>query len=357
MDSVSTRRCIGRSASVQARSSRSSYGLCSPHDSKERALSRWLKSMRCFAALLLLAHMGSQAMRIERHMRPITLVVGYAPGGLSDRLARVVAKYLEQEIDRPVVVKNVSGAGGVLAANEVLYAHVESPTLLVGDSALIVSHVTQAPQSVDLSLLLPIGTLGSTSFVVAVANPSKFRTLNDLLGNKTDSLKRLTVGTPGANTVHDLTARLMLDRAQTKAEMIHYRGGVPMLADLLEDRLSFGLLSLVTAREYERSQQIRILAVTGERRSRLFPNTPTVSESYSGLYSASTAYLLASPQMSDELKLTLTQKWGQIIRKTDFLNELRSLEMSAPFLDAAGAAVKITEEKKWWTKLVKIQPR
>lgn len=302
-----------------------------------------------------LAHMDTQAMLEEHPMRSVTMVVGYAPGGLSDRLARLAAKYLEQEIDKPVVVKNVSGAAGLLAANEVLYAPAESPTLLLADSALILSYVIQAPQAVDLSLFSPIGTMGSTSFAVAVAEKSKFRTFNDLWLNKSTSLVGLTVGTPGANSVHDLTVRLMLNRANVKAEMIHYRGGVSMLSDLISDRLSFGLLSLVTAKDFENSKKIRVLAVTGESRSHLFPNAPTVSESYSKLYSTSTAYLLASPKMPENQKERLMQQWRQVIQKREFLNELRVLEMSSQFLDAAGATRKINEEKLFWSNVLTMQ--
>ncbi len=332
------------------------HGPDGTHDRKEASLSLWFTAKRCLMVLFWLVHMDVQAMLEEQPMRSITLVVGYAPGGLSDRLARLAAKYLEQEIDKPVVVKNVSGAAGVLAAHEVLHAKPESPSLLLADSALILSHVIQAPQSVDLSLFSPIGTIGSTAFAVAVSDKSKFRTLTDLLAHQSAPSSRLTVGTPGANTVHDLTVRLMLDRAQVKADMIHYRGGVSMLSDLINDRLSFGLLSLVTAKDFEKSKHIRVLAVTAERRSRLFPNVPTVSESYSKLHSASVAYLLASPQMSENHKEMLIQKWRRIIQKTEFLNELSSLEMGSPLLDAAGASVKIDEEKIFWSNVVKIQP-
>lgn len=281
---------------------------------------------------------------------PLTITVGYAAGGLSDRLARLAARYFTQETRMPTVVKNLGGGGGVRAAIETAQASSLMPTLMLADSSFLIAHAMGTSGAVDPALFRPVGTLGSAQFALTVPQTSSIQNLSDLLLQLREASGPHGVGVPGLHTVHALTACMLFQRAHVRGDIVPYQNGPLMLGDLSERRLLMGILSLPLAIEQEKAKLVRVLATTGRTRSHMLAHTPTLSETFPGLGGVSTAYLLASPNMPAATYQTLLQAWGRIIEQPDFVAEVQQLGMDLDLWMAPLAAEKIQAERKQWGK-------
>lgn len=284
---------------------------------------------------------------------PLSLLVGYAPGGLADRLSRHAATHLSQEIKRPVTVKNISGANGVRAVMEVLQNPDGAPSLLFADSSLIIASQTTQPSAFDLSSFAPVGTMGFTPFAIAVPAGSPIQSLSDLIQFLREHPAQSNYGTPGIFSVHQLGAEMLFLRTNTRAQHIPYQGGAPMLADLLQQRLTFSLLSIQLAQQHLRQQQLRVLAVTGPYRSAQLASIPTLAETYPGLTTVSTAYLLASPNMERPLYQAIVAAWRRIMASKEMLPKLEESGMEGGMRNEQEAAALIRHETERWREVLR----
>jgi len=285
-------------------------------------------------------------------LSPVTLYVGYSPGGLADQLARYAATLLSDELQRPVQVKNFSGANGVRASTEVAQAGPENPSLLLGDTALVIAYQTVPLSASDPLKFLPIGTLGYTPFALTVAASSRITHLAELLDDLHKNPATANYGSPGIYSVHQLSAIHLLQKARIKAQHIPYQGGSQMLSDLITQRLTFGFLSIPLARQYESTLQLRTIAVTGPVRSVRLPHVPTLSETYPGMSAVSYAYLLAAPQTDPMLYRKISEAWGKILNKSAAVSGLQALGMEGAALDATATRAQIQKDTDHWRSVL-----
>lgn len=292
--------------------------------------------------------MASQPIKAEEHQKTIVMVVGYSPGGLADRLARLSAKYISDELQTSVIVRNVPGAGGVRAAEEVFQSKHNTPTIFLTDSSLIISHISNETVTPNPSTYRPIGSLGNTPFVISVAAESSLRNLDDLIQMLRMAPNSHNYGTPGIHSVHHLTTQLFLQKAGLDAQHIPYLGGSKMLMDLTEQRLTFGLLTVSLASEQIKASRLRALAITGAVRSHQLPDTPTLAERYPGMHAVSTAYLLASPSTPPLLYGRLNAAWERTITTPAFKEALLAAGVEPLLLNHAKVKVLMQHETRLW---------
>ena len=276
----------------------------------------------------------------------LELLVGYAPGGLADRLARQVAAQLSQALKQPITVKNLVGASGVRAGLEALKSH-DGAVLLFADSSMIVAHqlTDHAP---DLRLFGPVGTMGFTPFAISVSAASALKTLPELLDFMRQNPSQANYGSPGVYSVHQLSAEMLFQKAQVKAQHIPYQGGVHMLSDLLHQRLTFGLVSIQLAQQQAGQTQLRVLAVTGPLRSPQMPDVPALSEFYPRLSAVSTGYLLAAPNMSQSQYKNVVTAWRQVMTHSEMKQGLEKAGMEGNMGNDQEASAMIRQETERW---------
>lgn len=276
----------------------------------------------------------------------LQLLVGYAPGGLADRLARLAAAQLSQELKQPITVKNLMGASGVRAGLEALKSH-DGAVLLFADSSLIVAHqvLEHAP---DLRRFGPVGTVGFTPFAISVSAASPLKSLPELLDFMRQNPSQAHYGSPGVYSVHQLSAEMWLQKAQVKAQHIPYPGGAPMLSDLLQQRLTFGLVSIQLAQQQAGPTQLRVLAVTGPSRSPQMPEVPALSEFYPRLSAVSTGYLVAAPNMAPSQYNNVVTAWQQVMTHSDMKQGLEKAGMEGGMGNDQEASAMIRQETERW---------
>ena len=211
--------------------------------------------------------------------RPMTLLVGLAPGGITDVTARLYAEAVSQGIRQRVIVENRTGAGGSVAAAAVQNAPPDGYTLLVfsGSQHATVPAVSQAHYD-PVKGFAPITFLFNSVVVLAVPANSPAKTLAELheLGRRKQG--GLTFGTPGLGSPSHLLGAKILLADKVPAETIHYRGGAPTMADLITGRLDFGWPTLSTSRAFIADKKLRALALDADTRWPTLPDVPTLAE-------------------------------------------------------------------------------
>lgn len=211
--------------------------------------------------------------------RPITLMVGLAPGGITDITARLYAEAVSKTIGQRVVVENRTGAGGGVAAAAVQNAPPDGYTLLVfsGSQHATVPAVGSAPYE-PVKGFTPITFLFNSVVVLLVPADSPAKTLAELHDFGRKKPGGLTFGTPGLGSPSHLLGAKILLADKVPAETVHYRGGAPMMGDLLTGRVDFGWPTLSTARGYLTDKKLRALAIESDTRWGPLPDVPTLKE-------------------------------------------------------------------------------
>lgn len=215
--------------------------------------------------------------------KPVTLVVGFPPGGQTDFAGRVLMAPLQKELGQPVVIDNKPGVNGNIGAVEVMKAPPDGYKLYVGNGSMtIAAHVYTAVGIVDTRQMVPIGMLLQSALVLVVPASSPVKTYADFVEHvktKGKSGKGIDYGTGGVGALPHVTMELLRDRLG-KLPMNHvpYKGSSPAITDLIAGRLDalFDATSVVAP--FIKSGQLRALLVTSDKRVPSFPDVPTAAE-------------------------------------------------------------------------------
>jgi tripartite-type tricarboxylate transporter receptor subunit TctC len=212
--------------------------------------------------------------------RPVTLVLGFAPGGPSDVVARIFGKKLEQVIGQAVVIDNRAGAGGNVAAELVVRAAPDGYTLLLGNSGILAANASlfKKINYEPAKDFAPITLVGEQPNVIYVHPSVPARSLAELIAFAKVNAGKINYATGGHGTSPHLAGELL--KTEAKIEIVHvpYRGTGPALQDVLAGHVQMGISSIAPIGPHVQSGALRPLAVTGLKRTALLPNIPTIAE-------------------------------------------------------------------------------
>jgi tripartite-type tricarboxylate transporter receptor subunit TctC len=247
------------------------------------------------AALALLALVAPA--RADFPDKPIKIVVPYPPGGTTDLLARAIAPRLSERLKQPVVVENRAGAGGVIGAQAVMRSPADGYTILFGTVA---SHgilpVLQKPAPYDaVKDFAPITLVAYTPNVL-LANPAlPVKNVAEMLALAKAKPGTLNFGSTSQGGSPHMSGELLKTMAQIDIQHVPYKGGGPMLIDLIGGQIQLGFDNLPSAIAHVRSGKVRALAVTTAKRWPGAPEIPTLAESGVPGYEASAWFGLLAP--------------------------------------------------------------
>lgn len=227
--------------------------------------------------------------------KPITIVVGLAPGGITDVTARLFADVVSRHIGQRVLVENRQGAGGALAAAAVQKAAPDGYTLLIfsGSQHATVPALQGAPY--DPLKYTPVTLLFDITTLLVVPAPSPAKSVAELLAMGKTKPGGLSFGSPGVGTPSHLQAALIADITKTPMQYIHYRGGGAMAPDLVAGRVDFALSSYTASGSQIAAGQLRTLAIDAQKRWDKMPNVPTMTEVGLGDAKVAAWFALAAP--------------------------------------------------------------
>ena len=227
-------------------------------------------------------------------IRPVRLVVGFAPGGGNDITARLMGQWLSERLGQPFVIENRPGAGTNVATEAVVNAAPDGYTILfVAPSAAINATLYEKLNFNFIRDLAPIAGIMRIPNVMVV-NPSvPARTVPEFIAYAKANLGKINVASPGVGTSVHLSAELF--KMMTGVDMVHvaYKGSAPSLTDLLGGQVQVSFATMPASIEFIRAGKLRALAVTTATRSPALPEVPTVGEFVPG-YEVSTWYGLCA---------------------------------------------------------------
>ena len=240
-----------------------------------------MKTVLRFIIALAFALGAITAQAADYPARPITLVVPYAAGGGNDVIARIVAEKMAASLGQSIVIENRGGAGGTIATRQVAKSEPDGYTLLIATSSLAINpslypNVGYDPRK-DFS---PIGLIASSANVVMVNNTVQARSIAELIALAKQKPGDLNFASTGTGSSVHLAAELFAGMAGIKINHVPYKGSGPALNDLVGGHVTmmFGTMAS-SAGLVKDGAKVRALAVTGLKRSALFPDLPTVAES------------------------------------------------------------------------------
>ena len=215
--------------------------------------------------------------------RPVTLTVGFAPGGGTDTAARIVAKKLSENIGQTVVVENKAGAGGTIGTDYIARARPDGYTLgMFLDSNTIAPALFAKVNSDPIKDFTPITMLAVGSHIV-VAHPSfPANTMTELI-DYAKSKPGEPFASPAQGTAQHLGMEMIALKAGINLTHVPYKGGGQAITDLVAGQVKVAILGLAPALPFIKNGQLKAIAVTGEKRTPALPNVPTVSETLPGI--------------------------------------------------------------------------
>ena len=225
------------------------------------------------ASLALLAPHTASAQPIEG---PLRIVVGYAPGGSSDRVARIVGEKLQAKLGIPVIVENKTGAGGRLAAQQVKATPAgQSVMMLANPAVMVVAPLVFKDPERDFT---PVSQVNDYEFGLAVSQAVPVRELSHLLAWLRANPEKANFGVPATGSLPHFFALMTADKAGVQAQVVGYRGSAPLLTDLIGGQVPVAFDTLDTLLPQFEAGKLRILATSGAKRSPWSPAVPTFKE-------------------------------------------------------------------------------
>jgi tripartite-type tricarboxylate transporter receptor subunit TctC len=215
--------------------------------------------------------------------KPVTLVVGFPPGGQTDFAGRVLLANLNASLGQPVIIDNKAGVNGNLASADVLKAPPDGHRLLVGNGSMtIAAHVYTTLGIVDPRQFTPIGVMLQSALVLAVPATSPIKTYADfaeLAKTKAKGGKGIDYGTGGVGSLVHVTMELLRERMGGPVmNHVPYKGSSPAMTDLIAGRLDAMFDATSVIAPFIKSGQLRPLFVTSTKRVPAFPDVPTATE-------------------------------------------------------------------------------
>ena len=212
--------------------------------------------------------------------RPITLVVPLAAGSTADILARSIQPGLSQQLGQTVVVENKPGGGGQIAMSYVAKASPDGYTLVLGsNNTWAINLGLFSKLSYDPTKdFVPVAYLAGGSNVLVVPSDSPYRSVPELVSALKAQPGKLMYSSGGNGTTHHLSAELLLSITGTQAAHIPYRGAPQGVAAVMAHEVAFAFYNTPSVSGLVKEGKLRALAVTGETRSPLLPDVPTMME-------------------------------------------------------------------------------
>jgi tripartite-type tricarboxylate transporter receptor subunit TctC len=237
---------------------------------------------RIAALVLAICGMALPAGAADYPDHAIRLVVPFAPGGGTDVLARIIAQNLNVKWGQPVVVENQAGASGLIGTRAVMAAAPDGYTLLMAStgSLMTVSAGAGSDAPFDVNRYLAPVAIGAAPPYLLVVNPKlPVTSTADLVRLAKERPDGLTFGSSGVGAASHLSGLLFAGATGIKLLHVPYKGTGPAVTDLLGGRIDMMFAPGPVVQQFVQSGQLRALGVTDVRRSKFYPDVPTVSES------------------------------------------------------------------------------
>jgi tripartite-type tricarboxylate transporter receptor subunit TctC len=315
---------------------------------------RWVGLVAALAALAPLCADGASAQTYPT--RPIHVLVGFAPGGPADVMARLIGPRMNMLLGQPIVVDNRPGAGGTVAARAVAESEPDGYTLLLGNtSTLIIGPLMHKSVGYDpLKAFAPIARLGTTSDILIVNPKFPAKSLAELIAYAKANPGKLNYSTPGIGTPPHLIAEMLKLRAGIDMVHVPYKSGGLSIQAVIAGEVQLTFENPAVALPLVRSGVVRALAVTSAERDPQAPDIPTLIEgSLPDFVSESFTGVVGRAGIPDSVVSKLNAAINQTLKSPEVATTLQTLAVNAKNQTPAHFGAFLTEEMTTMTPVVK----
>jgi len=311
--------------------------------------------LRIVAGLSILAVSGLAAAQGYPE-QSVRILVGFTPGVAPDVTARLLAERLTGAWGKAVVVENVTGAGGNIAADRVAKAPPNGYTLgMIGNGSLIFSPALYDKLSYDpVKDFAPISQVFVAANVLVVPSNVPVRSLPELVALARAQPGALTYAHAGAGTSQHLAAELFKSMAGLDIRPVAYRGSTALMPDLVAGRVSFSFANVVNMLPLVREGKLRAFAVTSVKRSAVAPDLPTMAESgYPGFEAVPWFGLMAPAGTPGAIIERLHRDTVKVLAQEDVRKKMTDLGLDVIGGSPAELAAVIEREIPQWGRVIK----
>ena len=255
--------------------------------------------------------------------KSINLVVGFAPGGAIDTVARIVAQHLTQKLGQTVVVQNRPGAGGNIAQQQVYLAEPDGSTVLLAAIGSLVINPRLMKLPYNPRDLAPVSLAASFPNILVVKSDLGVRTVQEFINLARKDPMRVSFASGGVGTASHLAGEMFNQRAGLNILHVPFQGGAPAMTALLGGQVTAYYATPSSAQAFIESKQVVALATTGPERTSDMPSVPTLSESGFKGFNATNWYAFLLPAKTPA---ALVKRWN-----TELVAVLSAPEVVAAF--------------------------
>lgn len=311
-------------------------------------------SLTASTAALGLAGSLPQALAQDYPSRPIQLVVGFAPGGTTDFVARLVGEKMGNILGQRFVVDNKPGAAGAIATKGVARSDPDGYTVLMGDSSLAITPTLSPSAGIDpLKMLAPVGLVGTFPSVLVVHPSVPASNVSELIAYAKAHPGELNFGSGGIGTVPHLQGELFKLKTGTDIVHVPYKGNAAALQDLLGGTIQMMFAGAPTALAFIQNGQLELVATTGKERLPIGVDAPTMLEAGIDFVSAQWFGMLAPAGTPAAIVNRLNEALRQAMQDPEVAKRLTEqggfLRPGSP----ADFATFIADEVKAWGDVVR----
>jgi len=280
----------------------------------------------CLCAAL--AAVSASAAAQQYPVRPVRFVLGFAPGGASDTMARAIGTQLSQGLGQPVVIDNRAGAGGNIAAEIVARSAPDGYTMLLGNNGILAVNVSLYPKLAfdPVKDFAPVVLVASQPNVLVVHPGVAAKSVKELVALAKAKPGQLNCASPGPGTTGHLAGELFKRMVGVEYTIIPFKGGGPAALAMLSGETQFTFATALSVQGHIKSGKLRALAVTTAARSASFPELPTVAESGVPGFDAITWHGVVVPARTPQAVIArLNREFNKLLQAPDMRAKLLAL--------------------------------
>jgi tripartite-type tricarboxylate transporter receptor subunit TctC len=290
----------------------------------------------------------------EYPARPVRIMVGFAPGGSADIVARLMGRWLAERLGRSFIIENRMGAGNNIATEAVVKAPADGHTLLLVTAANAINATLYERLGFNfIRDIAPVANIASLPYVMLVTPSFPAKTVPEFIAYAKAHPGDISMASAGNGTVPHLAGELFKMMAGIQMTHVPYRGGGPALTDLLAGHVQVMFGATPDSLGYIRSERLRPLAVTAATPLPVLPNIPTMN-SYLAGYEASTFHGVGAPRATPA---EIVDKLNRVVNAALADASMRARLVELGTTPAPGSpttfARLIAEETEKWAKVVK----
>ena len=288
--------------------------------------------------------------------KPIRFIVPFPPGGATDPVARMVGAELSKSLGQQVVVENRGGGGGTIGVDIGIRSAPDGYTIFLGSTGGIgINPVLMAKPPYDpVRDIAPISMLALSPLLIVVPPASPLRSVQDLIAQARARPGSLSYGTAGPGTLHHLAAEMLKQRYGFDMTHVPYKGSGPAATDMVGGQLPVAFLDVSSIINHIRGGRARALVNTGEKRSAVAPDIPSMAEAGIPDFDAVGWFMLGAPANTPaEVIALLNREMVRILGTTEIRERFIASGIEAKSSTVEEVSAFIRDELAKWSRVIR----